>query len=1721
MAQDLPITFGEVLNLGALGVNPDYVKFGTTTMESDKFVCVCEQVNGQASVVIVDLSAGNSVQRRPINAEAAIMNPVSKVIALRSENQLQIFNMELRAKMKSHLMNEPVVFWRWVSVNLIALVTGSAVYHWSIEGDSAPVKVFDRHANLGPGTQIISYEASHDNKWMLLVGIAQGDGGRIVGNMQLYSMEKKVSQVLQGHAGAFAEMTPPGRTDKGQVLVFAGTKGDTPQQLFIMEVGRDRDAPGGVFRLPPQNIPFAADAQNDFPVSMLVSPNDDVIYMITKMGYLFLFDAHTGKPLYRARVSQDTTFVTTLDSKSKGMLGITRRGQLLQFAINRTKLVPYVVNTLRDSQLALALATRLDLPGAEELYFTEFNRLVSVNDIQGAARLAAASPQGALRTPQTIQRFQQMPAQPGQPQPILQYFSVLLEKGTLNKMESIELARPVLMQGRGQLLQKWLAEDKLECSEELGDLVAQSDTTMALSVYLRAQVPEKVINCFVQRGEFDKIVAYAVQTNFRCDYTFMLQNLVRANPQGALDFAQKLAVADNGPLVDVNSVVDIFMQVNRIQETTAFLLEALKNNRPEEGYLQTRLLEINLLGGSPQVADAILSNNMFSHYDKPRIAALSEKAGLFQRALEHYTELPDLKRVIVNTQAINHEFIVTFFGTLTSEVSMELINALLAHNMRQNLQIVVQVATKYAEQLGGKELIDVFEKFKSFDGLYYFLGSIVNFSQDPDVHFKYIEAATKMGQFKEVERVCRDSSVYDPVRVKEFLKESKLQDPRPLIHVCDRYDFVEELTQYLYSNNLLKYIDVYVTKVSPQKTPSVIGKLLDLDCNEDYIKNLLNQIPQCPVDDLVDQVEKRNRLRLLQPWLETRVSQGNTETATHNAIGKIYITLNREPQQFLINNQFYDSQVVGLFCEKLDPALAFLAYRRAGGACDEDLIRVTTENGLFKDLARYLVERQDLDLWGKVLVKQEEGETESPNRRALIDQVVQTALPETKNPDEVSTTVRAFMNAELPNELIELLERIVLQGTDFSNNKNLQNLLILTAIKAGKEKVMDYVNRLDNFDGPDIARIAVGEQYQLYEEAFVIYKKTKHNVDAIAVLLENINDLERAYEFADRCNESEVWSKLAKSQLDRNLVHESLSAFIKANDASAYVDVIAAAERANDYGELIPYLKMARNTVKEQYLDTSLIYAYAKCEKYGDLEEFISAPNVAQIQNIGERCYDEGMYNAAKLLFQNINNNAKLAICFVRLGKFREAVDAATKANSVGTWKEVNYACVDVGEFRLAGLCGLHIMVHPDHLEELILHYERRGHSTELLKLMEQGLGLEGAHAGIFTELAILYSKYLPSKLMEHVKIFHTRMNVSKVLRACEKGLHWDHAVYLYKEDGQFDNAVRTMVDHPVAFAHDLFLDCIQKVRNQEIHYKAINFYLEQHPLELTRLLQVLTPNLDHARVVHQLRKTHNLPLVVEYLKDVQKENLSAVNEALNEILVEDEDYVSLRESIDSYDNFDQITLAQKLEKHELLEFRRIAAYLYRKNKRYTQSVKLSKLDKMYKDCIDCAADSDDPELAEDILRFFVTVHDKECFCATLFTCYKLIKPDVALELAWRNGYVDFVMPYMIQFIKNLNEKVKALDERTRVKQEAAVETVAMDAQYGMGGGLQPMLAIAPTAFNDPSAQYGVGMGMNPAMGMQQGYTQPAMGMSQGYSQPGMGMGGMPGVNPYGGGYQY
>lgn len=52
----------------------------------------------------------------------------------------------------------------------------------------------------------------------------------------------------------------------------------------------------------------------------------------------------------------------------------------------------------------------------------------------------------------------------------------------------------------------------------------------------------------------------------------------------------------------------MFVQRNMIKQVTAYLLDVLKHDKPEEAALQTRLLEINLMYSPPQVAEGIFQN---------------------------------------------------------------------------------------------------------------------------------------------------------------------------------------------------------------------------------------------------------------------------------------------------------------------------------------------------------------------------------------------------------------------------------------------------------------------------------------------------------------------------------------------------------------------------------------------------------------------------------------------------------------------------------------------------------------------------------------------------------------------------------------------------------------------------------------------------------------------------------------------------------------------------------------------------------------------------------------------------------------------------------------------------------------------------------------------------------------------------------------------------------
>lgn len=389
-----------------------------------------------------------------------------------------------------------------------------------------------------------------------------------------------------------------------------------------------------------KEIAFPPESPNDFALSMHISEKCGVAYLVSKSGTLFVFDIASGELIYRNAVSKVPVLKSTYSKRTGGVVFINKEGMVCSAGVNEQNLVPFIFSSMINNkqEIGINLARRFGLAGADDVLMTEFNRAFAIQNYKDAAGICAKAK--TLRTNETIEKFRAAPQPAGQPLPLLTYFSTLLEKaGKLNRYESIQLCQLVVQQGRHDLIEKWLSADQLECSEELGDIIKQLPQLQqhALKVYYKGEAHQKVINSFMELGQLEKIIEYAKKTDAKADYSALLRNVVVVNPQQAVDFAKSL-LHNNPPLADIRQVIDSFMSQNKLQETTSVMIDYLKDNKPEHGPLQTELLKMNLLQ-APQAAELIFQLDTFSHYDRQQIAQLCEKAGLWNRALQDYTDI--------------------------------------------------------------------------------------------------------------------------------------------------------------------------------------------------------------------------------------------------------------------------------------------------------------------------------------------------------------------------------------------------------------------------------------------------------------------------------------------------------------------------------------------------------------------------------------------------------------------------------------------------------------------------------------------------------------------------------------------------------------------------------------------------------------------------------------------------------------------------------------------------------------------------------------------------------------------------------------------------------------------------------------------------------------------------------------------------------------------------
>jgi clathrin heavy chain len=160
--------------------------------------------------------------------------------------------------------------------------------------------------------------------------------------------------------------------------------------LHIVEI--DHNPANPPFQKKAVDVFFPPEATNDFPVAMQVSARYSIIFLVTKYGFIHLYDLETGVCIYMNRISGETIFVTADHKATSGIVGVNRKGQVLSVGVAEQNIIPYILNTLSNTALAVKLASRANLPGADDLYLQQFRQLFTAGNYSEAAKVAANSP---------------------------------------------------------------------------------------------------------------------------------------------------------------------------------------------------------------------------------------------------------------------------------------------------------------------------------------------------------------------------------------------------------------------------------------------------------------------------------------------------------------------------------------------------------------------------------------------------------------------------------------------------------------------------------------------------------------------------------------------------------------------------------------------------------------------------------------------------------------------------------------------------------------------------------------------------------------------------------------------------------------------------------------------------------------------------------------------------------------------------------------------------------------------------------------------------------------------------------------------------------------------------------------------------------------------------------------------------------------------------------
>jgi hypothetical protein len=353
-----PLRVQELFTFASLGVDNAAYSTKQVTMTSDKAITL----SFEDRIVLVGVQPPTA-RPLPVRADAALLNNDGHTIALRKDFMLQIFNIEMKTKVDGTELREQVLFWKWIKNNILAIVTPTDVYHWTIGQQEQPKRIFSYSLE---NTDISDYSANDDNTYFALVDSS--------GFVIIYSTEKNVSQTIPSHAACFCQWKKTEENAEPVTLII--TELYESKKIFMNELGTS-----GQYE---RQLIHSQIDEND--IAIFLHANErGILYLFTKNGNVILFSVDSGEFIFKKNVTEQN--IIAICSYGDGIVFITSTGKVVSVQLD--DYIAFVRENLTNPRLANLLEKRAK-SDTKETSFETFEQLCK-NNPEEAVQYALSS----------------------------------------------------------------------------------------------------------------------------------------------------------------------------------------------------------------------------------------------------------------------------------------------------------------------------------------------------------------------------------------------------------------------------------------------------------------------------------------------------------------------------------------------------------------------------------------------------------------------------------------------------------------------------------------------------------------------------------------------------------------------------------------------------------------------------------------------------------------------------------------------------------------------------------------------------------------------------------------------------------------------------------------------------------------------------------------------------------------------------------------------------------------------------------------------------------------------------------------------------------------------------------------------------------------------------------------------------------------------------------